>query len=291
VKLEIASKGITVSMSAALWLRFPLVPWTVSESMPVVALPGTMKDTCADAPVLIDRGQDGEQVTPEGSPVMLTDTDDEKPLEPTIEIVTELLVVPAWALRDEGETVMEKSGAVVTVRLSGAEWFKLPLIPWTVSEAVPVGAFPGRTNETCAEALALIERLQDGEQVVPDVNPLMVTDTDPEKPFEPVMETVTGALVVPAWVLTDEGETEIEKSGEGGGVLVADPPLPHPINRPAATSSKTTRTHPKWQIRGSMTLTMAQLLRIVTQQIGRSDSSYDRQQEILSVAVRGAQTA
>ena len=126
---------------------------------------------------------------------------------------------------------LEIAGKGVTVSMSAALWLRFPLVPWTVSESVPVGAFAGRTNETCAEALALIERLQDGEQVVPDGNPLTVTETDPEKPFEPVMETVTGALVVPACVLTDEGETEIEKSGEGGGVLVADPPPPpQPIN-------------------------------------------------------------
>ena len=55
---------------------------------------------------------------------------------------------------------------------------------------------------------------------MPEGNPPIVTETIPEKPFVPVIETVTGALVVPACVLTDEGDSEMEKSG-GGAVMVA----------------------------------------------------------------------
>lgn len=83
---------------------------------------------------------------------------------------------------------------------------------------MPVDAFEGTTNDTCAEVPALIVRGQDGEQATPVGRPLMFTDTGLENPFKPVTETLTGALVVPVWVLTDEGETESEKSG--GGMLI-----------------------------------------------------------------------
>lgn len=56
-----------------------------------------------------------------------------------------------------------------------------------------------------------------GEQVTLVGKPETVTETDVENPFRAEIETVTAALVVPAWVLTDDGETEIEKSGAGGG--------------------------------------------------------------------------
>ena len=55
--------------------------------------------------------------------------------------------------------------------------------------------------------------------MTPEGKPVTATDTDPEKPFTPVIETVTAGLVVPACVLTAEGETEIEKSGVGGGAV------------------------------------------------------------------------
>lgn len=65
---------------------------------------------------------------------------------------------------------------------------------------------------------------------MPAGSPVTVTETEPENPFAPVTETVTVALLVPAWVLINEGETEIEKSGLGGGPPEADPPPPQPMS-------------------------------------------------------------
>jgi hypothetical protein len=73
----------------------------------------------------------------------------------------------------------------------------------------------------------------------------MVTETDPEKPFAPAMETVTGALVVPACTVMDVGDTEMEKSAGGGGEFAADPPPPQPIARLAMDSKPTTSRKPK----------------------------------------------
>jgi len=75
--------------------------------------------------------------------------------------------------------------------------------------------------------LALTENGQDGEQVIPLGSPLTDTETVPVNPFSPVIETVTGALVVPACVLTEDAETEMEKSGErtvNRAPLLACPP-------------------------------------------------------------------
>ena len=99
------------------------------------------------------------------------------------------------------------------VKLTGAEWLRFPLVPWNVSATVPAVAFAGTANDTCAELLALIERVQEGEQVIPDGNPPMATETDPEKPFAPAMETLMAALAVPACAVMEDGDTEMEKSG------------------------------------------------------------------------------
>ena len=263
--------AVMVRLNGMEWLRFPLVPCTVSATVPADELAGTTSETCAEAFALIDREQDGEQVVPEGNPPIVTETIPEKPFVPVIETVTGALVVPACVLTDEGDSEMEKSGGgAVMVRLNGMEWLRFPLVPCTVSATVPADELAGTTNDTCAEALALIDREQDGEQVVPDGNPPIVTETDPEKPFVPVIETVTGALVVPPCVLTDEVEIEMEKSGVGGGDVVADPPPPpQPISRPAAANSQATRTQPRRKMQRSTSFDIAQLRQIVLAQKAR----------------------
>ncbi len=72
---------------------------------------------------------------------------------------------------------------------------------------------------------------------MPAGSPLTATDTDPENPFKPLTETVTGPTVVPTWALTEEVETEIEKSGVcvAGGGVAADPPPPQLVSNAADT--------------------------------------------------------
>jgi hypothetical protein len=207
-----------------------------------LALAGTTNETCAEDPALIVREHDGEQLTPLGSPVTATETAPEKPFEPATDTVTGALTVPACALTDEGVAEMEKSAAAVMVRLIVALWLRLPFVPFAVSVTVPAVALAGTTNETCTEDPALIVREHDGEQLTPLGSPVTATETAPAKPFEPAIETVTGALVVPVCALTDDGETEIEKSGGG---LDIDPPPPQPIRRPPAAHSQATSTRPK----------------------------------------------
>jgi hypothetical protein len=216
------------------------VPCTVSATVPDDAFAGTTNDTCADALALIDREQEGEQVTPDGNPPTATATDPVNPFNPVTETVTGALVVPAAVVTDEGETEIEKSAAAVTVRLSGVLWLRFPIVPWTVSAIVPGDEFAATTNDTCAEALALIDREQEGEQVTPDGNPPTATATAPVNPFEPATEIVIGALVDPACTLMDGDEIEMEKSGVGG-VAVAAAPLPplHPDKKVKAKSPQT----------------------------------------------------
>jgi hypothetical protein len=156
--------------------------------------------------------------------------------------MTGALVVPACALTDVGETAIEKSAAAVMERLSAAEWLRVPLVPSTVSATVPAETLAGMTKDTWAEEPALIAMGQDGEQVAPDGSPATSTETEDENPLEPAMETVTVLLVVPAGTLRDAAETEMEKSGDGGGV-VPDPELPQPIMKLVATSAQPTGKH------------------------------------------------
>jgi len=82
-----------------------------------------------------------------------------------------------------------------------------------VTEKFPVGALAGIVNVTCTELLALMLRGNAGEEVMPVGRPLTATETDPENPFKPLTETVTGPTVVPTWALAEEVEAEMEKSG------------------------------------------------------------------------------
>ena len=65
--------------------------------------------------------------------------------------------------------------------------------------------------------------------------------TVPVSPACPVTEIVTGEVVVPTLVSTDEGETESVKSGVGGGGGAERPPQPVSVKtRNATTMPKTT---------------------------------------------------
>lgn len=129
-----------------------------------------------------------------------------------------------------------------TCSVSGALWLKLPLVPCRVRERVPVEALAGRVNDTCADALAAMVIGEEGEVVAPEGRPLAATETDPENPLIPAMETVTGALVIPPAALTEDAEAEIEKSPAGGGGGVEEPPLLQPASSASATVATSVET-------------------------------------------------
>jgi hypothetical protein len=100
-----------------------------------------------------------------------------------------------------------------------------------VTEELPVEALAGTVNVTFADEPAAMFRGEAGAVTTPVGRPVNATETDPENPFDPAIETVTGALVMPPTALMEDAETEIEKSaaGGGGGVEV-EPPPPQPIS-------------------------------------------------------------
>ena len=65
--------------------------------------------------------------------------------------------------------------------------------------------------------------------------------TDPVKPFFAFTEIVTGDGIPPAPIETDEGETEILKSGGGGGGGVLVPPLQPLRTTKAAQANERTK--------------------------------------------------
>lgn len=136
---------------------------------------------------------------------------------------TKILPLTAAGFPDTSVSIFERfqkpCSEVSTSRVSGTLWLRLPLVPWTVSAELPIDALPGTTNDTWAEELAFTLKPHDGEQVMPEGNPVMLTPTVPEKPFKELTETVNGELVVPILVLIEEDETEMEKSGAGGDAV------------------------------------------------------------------------
>jgi hypothetical protein len=64
-----------------------------------------------------------------------------------------------------------------------------------------------------------------GLAATPAGRPAIVTDTLPLNPLEGVIDMVTGVVVAPTGIVSDEGETDNEKSGEGPAG--DDPPPPH----------------------------------------------------------------
>lgn len=124
---------------------------------------------------------------------------------------------------------------VVTFRVSCVLWLSAPLVPCSVSAKLPVDALAGTAKVTCTEAFALMVSGEAGEGTTPLGEPVNATETDPENPFDPATETVKGAVVVPAIALTEDVETEMEKSAAGGGGEDVEPPPPQPTSSAAAT--------------------------------------------------------
>ena len=61
---------------------------------------------------------------------------------------------------------------------------------------------------TEADELAATVNGQAGEHVAPAGSPVTDTETEPENPFEPVTETVTGAVAVPMNALIEVAEAK-----------------------------------------------------------------------------------
>src|SRR6267143_1246123 len=91
-----------------------------------------------------------------------------------------------------------------------------------------------------ADEFAASVKGQPGEQPAPAGSPLTDTETGPENPFEPVTETVTGAVVVPTSASIDVAETESAKSAAGLAPAFDPPTAPLPQPRKTDTAAAQT---------------------------------------------------
>lgn len=82
---------------------------------------------------------ENDAVTPEGSPLAVRPTALANPFTAPM-VTVDVGAPPRAAVIDEGEAETVKSGGGVTVRVTLAEWFNAPLVPFTVIVNVPVAA-------------------------------------------------------------------------------------------------------------------------------------------------------
>jgi hypothetical protein len=92
-----------------------------------------------------------------------------------------------------------------------------------------VPAAAGAEKVTCWVVPGIRVNEDADEELIPSGNPLTVTVTAPVNPFTALSETVTGDVVAPTWVETEEGETAILKSPVGGGGGGEE--VPQPLRR------------------------------------------------------------
>ena len=103
------------------------------------------------------------------------------------------------------------------VKENGAEWESKPLVAWADIVNCPVAAFGDAPIITETACPVPTENGLAGLLITPAGAPESVTCTLPEKPFNPVTVTLTGALELPCVMLIVDVERPIVKSGCGGG--------------------------------------------------------------------------
>jgi hypothetical protein len=103
-------------------------------------------------------------------------------------------------------------GAAITESAKDAEWLRLPLIPINVIDALPAAALDEAASITLWDWPA--DKCRDaGVAVTPVGSPLTATATVPLNEFTAAASTVTCALAAPAWITTEPGDADREKSG------------------------------------------------------------------------------
>jgi hypothetical protein len=106
-----------VSESVAVWVREPEVPVRVRVGLADGAVAAAVSVMVADGCEGVRVRVDGLAVTPEGSPVMDTETEPPKEFIEVAATVMALLVVPALRETEPGETARAKSGVGVGLEL------------------------------------------------------------------------------------------------------------------------------------------------------------------------------
>jgi hypothetical protein len=135
--------------------------------------------------------------------------------------------LPATRVRDEGETLSEKSaagGAAVMVAATVVEWLSVPDVPVRVIVALPAPAVSAAVISTVC-AVPAVKVNFDGFTVTPEVRPVMETATVPVKPFCGAALTLMDCAWPPGVSAIVAGVEDSEKSAGCNGVTVAwDPP-------------------------------------------------------------------
>ncbi len=152
---------------------------------------------------------------PAGIPLSTRATVPLNPLVPETATV-KLVLLPAVIVCEPGVAEMEKSGGGLfaeTMTLTVVLWLRVPLDPPIVRVYVPAATLLVVPTVIVAVPDVVIE---EGLKlaVMPEGNPLAVSDTAPVNPFD--AETVTlKEVLFPAPTVCEPGAAEMEKSGGG----------------------------------------------------------------------------
>jgi len=131
----------------------------------------------------------------------------------------------------------------LAVKMNCAVCDRVALVATTLMVELPTVAESATLNVTGWFVPPASEKDDDGEAVTPGGIPCSMIPTEPVKPFCAVTVMVTGEVVVPTSVETDEGEAEMLKSG--GGATLDDPPPPQPISPRTRNHAKPARRLPE----------------------------------------------
>ena len=182
----------TVNASDAECLRLPEVPVKTMVYVAAAALDAAVKVTlCAVPGVSVSVA--GEAATPEGRPVIATETVLLKELMAVARTLTLEPLLPVVSVSDVGVTAIEKSAtgaAAETVRAKGAEWLSVPEVPVKTIVALPATALVLAVSVIlCAVPGTSVSVT--GEAVTPEGRPVIATETVPLKELIAVARTLS----------------------------------------------------------------------------------------------------
>ena len=221
----VATAALTVTATDALWLSVPEVAVNFTVDEVTAAAADAERFTCCGVPG-VRLKVDGEAVTPEESPLVVTLIVPENPLRPVAESFTGCALPPAVRATLGTFVETEKSGvatAALTVTATDALWLSAPdvAVNNTVDEVTAAAADAERF--TCCVAPGARLNVE-GEAVTPDESPLVVTLIVPENPLRAVAESFTGCALPPA--VRDRLDTFVENEKSAVLFVVVTPPQP-----------------------------------------------------------------
>lgn len=227
---------MTVSAIVALWLSEPEVPFTVTVTLPTVAV-AEVVNVRVEVALPLAAGVTGlaenAAVTPLGNPVKLRVVAELKP--PSLVILIVLVPLPArFTLSEAGEAVIVKFGdeVALTVRASVVVATRAPEVPVMVTVLVPAVADALAVR---VSVLAPVVGFGLNTAVTPVGSPDAASVTLPVNPLTSFTEIVLVPLAPPSVIVKLPGESERVKLGVAApaSVLIRFAPfgVPHPVTR------------------------------------------------------------